>query len=519
MCWALAFASVVLLTCAQSDLFRDDLRNQAGQEEWIKLQQQVQQERQAANPQVAYKIDAAELQPAAAPTQQLPVNLAISDDIAEHVLSFAQSLTKQLNQEYAKTTIFSPLSIANAMALLQLGAKGRSYAELSQVFGQADNVQFHEQFALMQHDVQQRFNDTTSPQRQLDQWHWQSLRKALRAYPRNLHAPVNIDVANGMFVQQGFYLNDDYVRAAQQLYKAKLELLDFNRQPAVAKRTINAWVSEHTKGKIREIISDVPEDTRVILANALYFKAVWEIDFIKGATKPEMFYPNGLDTQPEVPVDMMVGVGVFPYYEDEQLNCRILGLPYHGHLATMYVIQPLLESSIERLANLQQTLSAADIQQMISKMTRRSIIVAFPKLDLTESFSLRNHLTEMGIGGMFTPIQSDLSLIGGRHAPNASTGGNSLFNLEQQRQAAKASQAPTPPSDLIVSDILHKVNFVVNEQGTEAAAATAAVLKKSGPELTFRAETPFMLLVRHDVTKLPLFYGIINEPPRSRQQH
>lgn len=314
-----------------------------------------------------------------------------------------------------------------------------------------------------------------------------------------------------------------YRQAIIQIYKSDLQTLDFQRSPAIAKYNINSWVEQHTKGKIENILTDdLPQDTRIIMANALYFKAMWEIDFIGGATKVEEFYPNGEGTQPVLPVEMMVGAGAFPYYEDPQLNCRIIGLPYHGNLTTMYVIQPM-RSSVAELAQLQQRLTADAIEHMIGQMSRRSIIIAFPKLHITESFKLHSLLERMGIGGIFNPVQSDLSLIGTNQpaaaAPAVETdrshadGLASLRNLVAQRQAAMSVQGPTPPSDLIVSDILHKVDFVVNEQGTEAAAASAAILKKSGPEVVFRAETPFMLLVRHDLTKLPLFYGLINEPP------
>ncbi|XP_034472227.1 serine protease inhibitor 28Dc [Drosophila innubila] len=453
------------------------------------------------------------------------VDVVASDEIARNVLGFAQNLSRQITSSYRKTTIFSPLSIMSALALLLLGAKGRSYSELVGVFGQSDVVKLHEQFGLLLNDVQQPTKQTTSPLRQLDNWHNDSLKRSLRNYPRNRNAPQEVHIANGLFVQQGYSLNPDYRQAITQIYNSELQVLNFEREPATAKYNINSWVEQHTKGKIENIITeDLPESTRIIMANALYFKAMWEIDFINGATKVENFYPNGENTQPVVPVEMMVGAGAFPYYEDSQLNCRIVGLPYHGNLSTMYIIQPM-RSSLEQLEYLQQSLTADAIENMISQMSRRSIIMAFPKMHITESFKLNSILQRMGIGGIFSPIQNDLSLISSSGVTTAkaiatdrsqSDGLASLYNLSAQREAASLSKVPTPPSDLIVSDILHKVDFVVNEQGTEAAAASAAILKKSGPEVLFRAETPFIVLVRHDLTKLPLFYGIINEPPAAK---
>ncbi|TDG53541.1 hypothetical protein AWZ03_000356 [Drosophila navojoa] len=452
------------------------------------------------------------------------VDVAASDDIARNVLTFAQNLSNQINANYRKTMIFSPLSIVSALALLLLGAKGRSYSELVAVFGQTDMVKLHEQFGMMLQDVQQPTIQTTSPVRQLDAWHSNSLRRSLRNYPRNRHAPQEVHVANGLFVKHGYNLNPDYKQAVVSIYKSELQTLDFANSPATARYNINSWVEQQTKGKIENIIpDDLPQETRIVMANTLYFKAMWEIDFIASATKVENFYPNGEGNQPVIPVDMMVGAGAFPYYEDQQLDCRIIGLPYHGNLTTMYVIQPM-RSSVEQLAYLQQRLTADAIENMISQMTRRSTIIAFPKMHLTESFKLNTLLQAMGIGGIFNPVQSDLSLIASSEPIAQATqirrsysdGLDSLQRLVVQRQMAQASKTPTPPSDLIVSDILHKVDFTVNEQGTEAAAATAAILKKSGPEVLFRAETPFILLVRHDLTKLPLFYGMINEPPSAK---
>ncbi|KAH8409362.1 hypothetical protein KR222_001794, partial [Zaprionus bogoriensis] len=454
------------------------------------------------------------------------VNVAVSDEIARSVLRFGQNLSRQISASYRKTTIFSPLSVISALALLMLGATGRSYAELSSVFGVADSVQLHEQFGLLLQDSQQPSRRTTSPLRQLDRWHSDSVKRSLRNYPRNRNATQEVHLANGLFVQQGYSLNPSYRQAIAQIYRSELMEQDFVRKPATARYNINSWVEHHTKGKIREILSeDLSEETRIILANALYFKAIWEIDFIQSATKVDNFYPNGEGTEPVLRVDTMAGVGAFPYYEDLELNCRIVGLPYSGNLTTMYIMQPRI-SSVEQLEYLQQRLTAEAIESMISNMSRRSVAMIMPKMHITDSFKLHKVLQRMGISGIFSPVQRDLSLITDTarratapalRASRSQLGGlESLYNLAAERQAVAASQVPTPPSDLLVADIVHKVDFVVNEQGTEAAASSAAILKKSGPEVTFRADTPFIVLVRHDLTKLPLFYGVINEPPTAK---
>ncbi|XP_017086460.2 serine protease inhibitor 28Dc [Drosophila eugracilis] len=434
------------------------------------------------------------------------VDLPTSDKIAERVLNFANVLGQQLG--YAKTVIFSPLSIVHSLALLLLGAKGRSYEELSSVFDISDTSRLHEQFGLMLQDLQKPTRDSISPERPLTNWRANSqMRSNRRAQRPGAH---EVHMANGLFTQTGYSLNPDYRRVVTEVYGSDLEVLDFEGSPATARYNINSWVAKHTMNHIENIISsDIPQSTRMILANALYFKGFWETDFIESATRPDNFYPNGEGTEPVVRVQMMATGGSYPYYEDAQLGCKIIGLPYRGNLSTMYIIQPF-KSSVSELMALQKRLSADKVEDMISRMYRRAALVAFPKMHLTESVNLKTVMQRMGLGGIFSTVQNDLSLIATNEATRTnSLGGNSLQNLEAQRRAGTGGAR----SDLVVDDIVHKVDFNVNEQGTEAAAASVTYLKKSGPDVVFRGDTPFMVLLRHDPTKLVLFYGLINQPP------
>ncbi|KAH8271046.1 hypothetical protein KR018_001648, partial [Drosophila ironensis] len=441
------------------------------------------------------------------------VDPAMADQIAASVLNFANILGQHLGPR--KTEIFSPLSIVNSLALLFLGAKGRSYDELAAVFGTNDPVRMHEQFGLMLRDLQQPTRELVSEGRPLVNWRAVNGMRANRRSQRP--GAHEVHLANGVFTQTGYSLNPDYRQAIGSVYGAEIEAQNFDQNPATARYNINRWVAQHTKNHIENIIaSDIPQGTRMILANALYFKAFWETDFIESATTLDKFYPNGEGTEPAIRVRMMATGGNFPYHEDHQLGCKIIGLPYRGNLSTMYVIQPL-QSSMHQLDALQRRLTPASIEDLIGKMYRRSALVAFPKLHLTEAINMKTVLQKMGLSSIFSAVQNDLSLIAtnepvaaasARHS--RSGGANSLQNLEAQRRAAGAGGGR---SDLVVDDIVHKVDFTVNEQGTEAAAATVTYLKKSGPDVLFRGDTPFLVLVRHDPTKLVLFYGAINQPP------
>nr|XP_016942403.1 serine protease inhibitor 28Dc [Drosophila suzukii] len=530
--WRLLLALLMMsAVCCESELFRDHLRTPEAVATINGLKKGMQVPQQQQEPQhiqsiplptvptlpplqspglvngLATKSDPSSLKkPLPAAYSSTYVDLPISDQIAKSVFNFANYLGQHLG--YKKTEIFSPLSIVNSLALLLLGARGRSYQELSAVFGISDTSRLHEQFGIMLQDLLQPTREGISPGRPLTNWRASSpMRSNRRAQRPGAH---EVHLANGLFTQTGYSLNPDYRRVIAMVYGSDLEVQDFEGSPATARYNINSWVARNTKNRIENIISsDIPQSTRMILANALYFKAFWETDFIESATRPDNFYPNGEGTEPVVRVQMMATGGSYPYHEDHELGCKIIGLPYRGNLSTMYIIQPF-KSSVVELMTLQKRLTPEKVEDLISRMYRRQALVAFPKMHLTESVNLKTVMQKMGLGGIFSTVQNDLSLIATNEVSRTSSlGGNSLQNLEAQRRAG----AGGAQSDLVVDDIVHKVDFTVNEQGTEAAASTVTYLKKSGPDVLFRGDTPFMVLVRHDPTKLVLFYGLINEPP------
>ncbi|EDW75792.2 uncharacterized protein Dwil_GK15129 [Drosophila willistoni] len=460
------------------------------------------------------------------------IDLAASNTIAKNILHFAQALGNQLATQYSKTRVFSPLSMVSALALLMLGSKGHSYRELASVFGLNDAITLHEQFGLMLRDVQQPTKEAMLPQRQIEMDPWRQPSNNVNQRPNKRYqraGPHEVYLANGLFTQLGYTLNADYRQVVTGIYGSELKPQDFEGSPASSRHNINYWVENKTNRKIIDVIAaDIPPSTRMILANALYFKAFWETEFIPSATKPDNFYPNGEGSQDFLRVPMMATGGNFPYHEDPELGCKIIGLPFRGNLSTMYIIQPL-QSSIVQLKYLQQKLTADQIEGLISKMYRRSTLLALPKFHIVESVNMKSVLQRIGLGSMFGISQNDFSLIAenpstaapnsgrsstssARPRQNLSNASDSLRNLEDQRRAA-AAPTSGPKSDLYVDEIIHKVDITVNEQGTEAAAATIAYLKKSGPDILFRVDTPFMFLIRHDPTKLVLFYGLINEPP------
>lgn len=347
-------------------------------------------------------------------------------------------------------------------------------------------------------------------------------------------------------------------------------------------------------------------ETKLIIASALYFKALWQTSFIEGATKTGNFFPDGLNGR-AIPADFMAHGGDFPFYASEDYDCKIIGLPYKHLLSTMYIIMPN-NSSRNALKNLQSTLTADKIEYMISKMKYNSAIILFPKMHLTSSYDLRNILQNLGVTSLFSVGGSDLSLVltGSESYPSihqqsfveppvsssienysgikfpsqssndqqSSTEDRLIFSkigVEKRRKrdltyksesSFKRNSQPLGLKDFVlkkrlikenptkkllrlkreaenqsqclinldairneqilnnfsqnpriyVDSIIHKVDLEINEKGTEGGAATAVTITRSGTQVIFRGETPFMFLIRHDATKLPIFYGTVFEP-------
>lgn len=267
--------------------------------------------------------------------------------------------------------------------------------------------------------------------------------------------------------------------------------------------------------------------------------------------------------------------GSYPFYDSKEDDCRIIGVPYRKHLTTMYIIMPN-NSTRHRLRQLQAQLTADKIQNMISKMEWRTAIILFPKLHITNRVDLRQILSRMGLRSLFSYEQSDLSLIStgvelasnvltnqrfpgaasshennqflfariGEEIKNASnvtratnTTANSIpkrgkrslkpnlsrgrreisvdpsMNLKRLDLLRTRLNSERPPNPRLFADeLIHQIDLTVNEVGTEGGAATATTLRRSGPDVLFRVEAPFIFLIRHEETKLPIFYGTVFEP-------
>ncbi|XP_050336996.1 serine protease inhibitor 28Dc [Bactrocera neohumeralis] len=500
------------------------------------------------------------------------------DLVAHSALNFAHNIAVLLNEDmhYGKTTIFSPISIMSSMVMLMLGSKGRSYEDLRHIFrldvpplSDALSNAFHLEFGAMLQEMQD--NAITLQARNRDNWRNTNVAYSIRNKPKiSAENAINmsnvIKIVNGLFIKSGYELNANYRDVINSIYKSDVIPLDFKLPQA--RDYINDWVYKNTFGKINGIIADgIPADTDAILTSALYFRGFWESPFIQSATIIDNFFPDGLQ-EPPIKIQMMGTAGAYPYYFSPEYDCKIIGLPYVNNFTSMYVIQPSY-SSRHVLRRLLKNLSAEKIEDMISKMVYQNAIFALPKMHLSQNINMKHIFRALGLRDVLASGErfsaTHLSNLNERTWPRGKrnvvfpTDGtpttdrfpqsfppimaqqNAPIYTEQLLQQAAFTNTPqllqnNPAttteqllqqwsfkrngsnnllSDLYVGDIVHKVDLVVDENGTEGAAATATYLKRSGGNVLFRADTPFLLLVRHDATKLPLFYGIINIPAPS----
>jgi serpin B len=284
-----------------------------------------------------------------------------------------------------------------------------------------------------------------------------------------------LTVANRLWGQQEYAFRESYVTGLQESFGAPLDRVDF-QDPAEAARRINEWLTGQTRGRIREIVSPSVFDelTRFVVTNAVYFKAPWTAPFPEGGTRPGPFHaPNG-----PVTVHMMHQSSAYRYTAVDKVE--VLELPYAGLAASMVIVLPARD-----LASVEATLSAEKLDQWIGGLRTEMVDVAIPRFKLDSECELAGTLGEMGMARVFDPKRADLSGV---------AEGEGLW----------------------LNDVLHKALVEVDEKGTEAAAATAVGgMGMAGPPTAapvFRADRPFLFLIRDLRTRAILFLGRLVEP-------
>uniref|UniRef100_A0A182WH98 Serpin domain-containing protein n=1 Tax=Anopheles minimus TaxID=112268 RepID=A0A182WH98_9DIPT len=420
--------------------------------------------------------------------QRTSMILAPENDskISQAVADFTMRLSRTLWHRSSKTELFSPISIISVANLLFLGSAGVTHEEFGEVLTPSTMnwKQMHQRFGKVLANLVA--SEPIDSRR--DPWRRQTCPND-DDYEEEPSTPAPksqiIRVANGIFYQKDLAMRPQYVNLARSIYGAQVQPID-PQNSAASTALINKWISDGTAGKIRNMIDGaLSPSTSVIIANALYFKAKWKTQFEPLVTRDAPFYPDGLDG-PSYRVKMMSLTGCLPFHKTrDAMEVSIVGLPYRDDTSTMYLIQPT-NSNRTTIRRLQASLTGKTIDSWISQMKLQSTMVRLPKMHLKNSIDLLKSFQKLHFNSILSPSKSNLSNM---ITTSTSTG-----------------QKP------YVNQILHKLDLKIDEEGTEGAAATSALLDRIGSQKQFNGNAPFLIYLRHDATGLPLFYGPIFDP-------
>jgi serpin B len=288
-----------------------------------------------------------------------------------------------------------------------------------------------------------------------------------------------LSTANALWGQKGYGFKEDFLKLTRDNYGAGLNEVDYMRSIEAARKTINAWVEKETNNKIKELIKDgmLESDTRLVLTNAIYFKGDWASQFKKDLTRQEEFR---LGASGKVKTALMHQNGEFGYFEDKDVQG--LELPYVGKDLSMVVLLP---KKVDGLADLEKGLTADKLGGWMKALRPCEVIVTLPKFKTTSEFRMKEVLSELGMPIAFSR-RADFSRMNGGQEP------------------------------LMIGDVVHKAFVDVNEEGTEAAAATGVIAKPGSVQAdpVFRADHPFVFLIRDRRNDSILFLGRLADPSK-----
>lgn len=371
-------------------------------------------------------------------------------DLVAGNTAFALDLYQQLRTQEGNL-FFSPYSISTALAMTYAGARGETEAQMAQAL----------HFDLSQDALHPAF---AALQGQLD---------AVQA-----NGVVQLSLANALWPHVDYPFLESFLNLVRLYYGVSLVTLDYRSDPEAARQAINAWAEAQTRGKIKDLIPAgvLNALTRLVLTNAIYFKGNWASQFDDALTVNAPFTVQA-DQQVAVPLmtqKLTCGYGEFP-------ELQVLELPYVGEALSMLVLLP---RQVDGLASLEAQLTPGALAQWTARLRQSEVLVYLPRFKVEAAFRLDDALKPLGMVDAF-----DMEL---------------------------ANFAGMDGTDMLsISAVLHKAFVEVNEEGTEAAAATAVVMNLRAmprPQPIFRADHPFLFLVRENSTGSVLFLGRVVDP-------
>lgn len=371
----------------------------------------------------------------------LSLSMLSSAEISESINQFGLDILQQSRAE-SENYIISPYSIYTALAMTAEGADNKTLEEMHKVL----KIYDRDESIAMLSSLQERLLKSSS-------------------------SNTEISIANALYLGDNFTVEAEFENSVKNNFAARIMLNDFNLS------SINNWVKEKTKGKIPSILNELDPLSRLVILNAIYFKADWQNKFNVRQTKPEKFY---LNSNEEVEVMMMEQTRRFPYYEEK--NFQAMKMSYGKSNYSMLIILPALDV---QLSDLIDKLESDSLNFWVQNMTDQRLNIKFPRFKI----------------GFQQELSSILKVLGMRSA------------FHSKADFSRINQG----IDLLIDQVQHRAFIEVDETGAEAAAATAVAMKmmcESIPPtpVDFHADHPFMFFIIDDTDNLLLFSGILNNP-------
>jgi serpin B len=371
--------------------------------------------------------------------------------IGNNEFSF-ELLKKLIDKKTEANLFFSPISISSALAMTYAGSRNETKIQISNTLHFSLNSELLcNDFHLLLNKIQQNNNS------------------------------VNVSIANSLWAQKDYHFLEGYLNIVGSKFNSTLIPVDFTNSVSRenARYEINKWVGDKTNNKIKEIIQPdaLDNNTRLVLINAIYFKAAWQKVFEKEKTGKAKFsrdYKNSIET------DFMNETAQYNYYENDTL--QILEMPYKQCNFSMLVLLPRKLDGMGILGNI---MNIQKLNEYVNLLKFQNVEVSIPKFKTVSEFSLTQILSEMGMPVAF-----------GNDADFSGMTGN---------------------KELKVSNVIHKAFIEVSEQGTEAAAATSVIMSLKSMRIAnekkiFKADHPFIYLIMDNTSKSIIFIGVLNNP-------
>jgi serpin B len=374
--------------------------------------------------------------------------------LVEAINDFAFDLYSEVSEsKQGENLFYSPTSIAMALAMTSTGARGDTAKQMA--------------------DVLHWERDSAALHTGMNQW-------IARINALDQGQEYQLRVANRLWAQHEYKFLPQFLAVTRNEYQAQLGQADFQNQSEAARQTINRWVAQQTAGKIEDLMSpgSIESRTRLVLTNAIYFKGNWATPFKKSATREEDFR---LSAKENKRVPMMRMQEDFRFARLDGL--KVLQMPYTGGQLAMVIVLP---DDVGGLATIEEQLSLSSWKKWTSALKHAKVAVRLPQFKMTSEFKLNLALSELGMPLAFEEGAADFSGMNGKH-------------------------------DLFISAVLHKAFVDVNEEGTEAAAATGisiAPLSALDPPKVeeFHADHPFLFAIVDQRAGSVLFLGRVLDP-------